>query len=226
MPTRPTRRERRRADRRNANKAPSPIPLIPLPPRDATLAEVRRASLTIFTTAVPVVRTVLRLILIQTSFTHGQVVGMEMWKEALEMVRPRPCAPNYAKHEHQIRCFETIVQLHDAHLRDLETLMLDYARQVVMWGLECSKAEQEWDLGFIARRRLELAQLNRTTSKLAEAFEEKLQGSLGDEDLFHSEKGRVYVIGALERFRSNFAHGVVVADEETMVELEVGRLVI
>ena len=47
-----------------------------------------------------------------------------------------------------------------------------------MWGFQRSKAEEKRDPIFIAQRRLELAQLNRTTQKLAMTFEEKLQGLL------------------------------------------------
>ncbi|KZM28165.1 uncharacterized protein EKO05_0003598 [Ascochyta rabiei] len=224
MPTRPARRERRRAERRNANQAFSPILRMPLPPQGATTALVDRTFLTIFMSADPIVRTVMRLLLIQTSFAHSQVLGFEIWKEALRQEKPRRSAPNYAQHEYQILCFEAITELHYTHIHVLAALELDYARQVIMWGLECSKAEAEWDMHFIARRRLELAQLNRLTSKLALAFEEELQGLLGNENLFSLQTEGAILLGALEKFRDNFAHGLVVADEETLADLEVAGL--
>ena len=116
-----------------------------------------------FQNAAPIVRTVVHVTLIQTSFTASQVFGLEIWKEALELEKPRPSAPNHDHHEYKILYFQVIVELHDMHVRDLRALQLDYARQVVMWGLECSKAEEDWDFGFIVRRKLELVQLNRTT---------------------------------------------------------------
>ena len=174
----------------------------------------------IFTSTVPVVRTVMRLILIQMSFTNSQVFGLAMWKEALEVEGLRPSVPNQNQHEYQILCFEAIVALHDIHLQELNTLQLEYARQVIMWGFECSKAEEEWDMRFIARRRLELAQLNRTTKKLAVAFEERLQGLLENEHLFHSQMEQEFLIGALERFRDHFWDGVEVADRETAAALD------
>ncbi|KAJ4356881.1 hypothetical protein N0V95_002972 [Ascochyta clinopodiicola] len=224
MPTRLSRRERRRAERRNANQVPSPISRLPLPPQGATSTIAGGTSLTVLMSAVPIVRAVMRLLLIQTSFTYSQVVGLEMWKEALQQARPPRSAPNSSQHEYQIQGFEAIVQLHGTHIHDLAALQLDYARQLVMWGLECSKAEAEWDAHFIARRRLELAQLNRTTAKLALAFEEELQHLLEDEALFSSEKECALILGALDKFRDNFAVGLVAADEETMAELQAAGL--
>lgn len=189
-------------------------------PESAAATAVGLISPMIFTSTVPVVRTVMRLILIQMSFTNSQVFGLAMWKEALEVEGLRPSVPNQNKHEYQILCFEAIVALHDSHIRDLSTLQLEYARHVIMWGFECSKAEEEWDMRFIARRRLELAQLNRTTKKLAVAFEERLQGLLENEHLFESQMEQELLIGALERFREHFWDGVEVADRETAAALD------
>lgn len=136
------------------------------------------------------------------------------------MERPPPSAPEYHQHEYHILCFEAIVELHDLHVQNLERLQLEYAKQVVMWGLECSKAEDEWDVAFNERRRLELAQLNRKTKTLAVMFEEKLQKLLENEYLFASQIERDGLLGALGGFRDNFAKGVEVADEETAAALK------
>lgn len=162
----------------------------------------------------------MRVVLIQTSYTISQVFGFEVWKEVLELSQPRPSAPNNDHLEHQILCFDAIIALHDTHILKLKKLQLDYAQQVIMWALECSKAREVWSLAFIARRELELAQLNRMTKRMAIAFEEKLQQLLGNSHAFSSQQERAYLLQTLERFRVNFAEGVRLADKETALALK------
>lgn len=84
-----------------------------------------------------------------------------------------------------------------------------------MWGLECSKAEDEWGMDHIAERQLELAQLNQSIKKLAIAFEEKLQESVVNGQSVPSKKERMLLFRMLNRFRSSFADGVEIAKVET-----------
>lgn len=174
--------------------------------------------------AEPVVRTVMRLVLREMEFTISQAVGLHMWKEALEQEKPRLSASSYEQNEYQIMCFGAILEIHDIQLRGLGVLQHLYARQVVLWGLECSKAEEEWDMRFIARRRLELAQLNRMTKRVAVELEKELQVTLGDDQLFASTAERRLFIGALDRFRAKFIHDMKAADKETVKALDPAAL--
>ncbi|KAJ8112173.1 hypothetical protein OPT61_g5400 [Boeremia exigua] len=216
MPTRPVRRERRRADRRNANKGVS------LAPHSWPngFADLGPMSPAVFQKAAPVVRMVMRVVLIQTSFTISQVIGFELWKETLELRKPRRSAPTYGQCEYQISCFQIIIDLHYMHTQELEVLQLHYAKQVAMWGFECSKKEHEWDLGLIARRKLELAQLNRITKRLAMAFEIKLQALLENSRLFTTQTERKCLLEMMESFRDSFREGVEIADQETAATLK------
>lgn len=89
-----------------------------------------------------------------------------------------------------------------------------------MWGIECSKPKEEWNLRFIARRELELAQLNRMTKTVAIAFEERLQKMLRNGHAFSSKTERAHLLQTLERFRDNFAEGVELAEKETSAALK------
>lgn len=162
----------------------------------------------------------MRLILIQEIFMHSQVVALQMLKEVLELEKPRPSAPNFHQHEYQILCFQGIVELCDMHSQELRVLKLQYAEQVIMWGFECSKPEAEWDMKFIARRKLELVQLNRTVRTLAVVLEEELQDLLKNHHFFTSPQVRMFVMGALERFRVRFVDDVEAAVRETTEELK------
>ncbi len=158
---------------------------------------------------------VMRTVLVQLSFTLSQVFGFEVWKEALEMRKPHQSAPTHNQYELKISCCEEIIELHYAHAQELEALQLDYVRQVAMWGFECSKTEPEWDQGFIARRKLELAQLNRTTKRLALRFEQELQAHFEDPHLFSSLAEKKCLLDMVEKFRDSFGKGVEIADKET-----------
>ncbi|KAJ4990999.1 hypothetical protein SVAN01_03570 [Stagonosporopsis vannaccii] len=197
MPTGPTRRERRRADRRNNGKITSPLPKF----APISVAQFGSLSPPIFMSAAPIVRTVMCVVLIQTSFIQSQVYSFKMWKELLEEAKPEPAAPDYDQHQSKIACLDVMISLHRTHVHQLKTLQLDHAKHIIMWGFECSKAEEDWD-------------------EAACAFEERLHELLEDEQAFSFEKERVVLSQMLNKFRENFAEGVVITDKETAVTLE------
>ncbi|KAF1922332.1 uncharacterized protein M421DRAFT_10643 [Didymella exigua CBS 183.55] len=140
MTTRPSPRERRHANRRNAKQATAPPSHTPVGAALAMPAPV------VFMNATPI-----------TSFAQSQVWGLDTWRQTLKMEQPPPSTPEFDQCEYQVLCFKAIVELHGPHLSELDVLQLEYAKQVVMWVLECSKPEEDWDRSFIERRKLEFA---------------------------------------------------------------------
>jgi hypothetical protein len=154
--------------------------------------------------AEPTVRKIMRHILVQKDYVNGSVFGIEAYMRAVEATKVDPGYPNYENYRIQVMAFQIIVDYHDSTLKRIHSIGKLYAKQITMWGLECSKPQEEWDEAFIWRRKLEIATLDNRTKKLATEFHDTVDMLMRHKHLYETERERNYVLEALDRFRNNF----------------------
>ncbi|KAF3002572.1 hypothetical protein E8E13_008025 [Curvularia kusanoi] len=249
MPTRPRRLERRRRERANAHiplstaslyhtlgnagssnalstAGSSHTPSIAGPSQPTSSPDRLRAPLVIYSNAALFVRAIMHIVLLNLDRTGAQWQFFTVYVEHLEKNKPPASHASSSDYENGLKHWLDLVELHAAQLQTLMALEYAFMEQIVMWGLECSKAESEWDHSFILTRKLEVAQLKRETRKAVKKFEERVFSELRDAKLvFSAQTPKACFMYSFEYFRALFKESIEVAVAETIVEMlrETGR---
>lgn len=211
MPASAKRRQRRRAAQQNAQENGPTLGLTQSTTSSARdLSSVTSASQVAFT----IVRTLMRRLLIWTVYLHGLTFFLgeyTMYEFGPEVEEPNACT---VLNMRQFSSLEALLALHEARSRELVGSQREYGKQISMWGLECSKAEREWDRAFIAQRKQAIAKLDEAIDELAKDFDVRLHAALDDLLLVESEEKKKKFLAVLYVRQLAFGKSVEATDRE------------